>query len=128
VSSDRVPAYQVRDDQTGAVFQMAADSAGVRLTIQPTDAADARCRLGRDQLRELQSWIGSHGRDLLTDAEIAAVPIGTVVRAADGTIAARYDSQRGVVFGYEQPFPWEVLRAPGVILWSVGDQASAQAG
>lgn len=45
------------------------------------------------------------------------VPVGTVVRAADGTIAARYDHQRGVIFGDDRPFPWEVLQAPAVVLW-----------
>lgn len=65
-------------------------------------------------------------RHLGTDAHVAAVPIGTVVRADDGTIAARFDTERGVVFGDERPFPWAVLRAPAIVLWSVADQARAQ--
>lgn len=56
---------------------------------------------------------------LASDEDLAAVAVGTVVRAADGTIAARYDQERGVVFGDERPFPWSALRAPAVVLWSM---------
>lgn len=64
------------------------------------------------------------GQPLATDAEIAAVPTGTVVRAADGTIAARFDTERGVVFGDERPFAWNVLRAPALVLWSTADETT----
>lgn len=58
----------------------------------------------------------------LTDEQIdqdarMTVPAGTVVHAADGTIACRYDETRGVVFGDERSFPWRVLNAPAVVLW-----------
>ena len=53
----------------------------------------------------------------LTQKDLDDAPVGTVVRAADGTIAARYDHQRGVIFGDDRPFPWEVLQAPAVVLW-----------
>lgn len=57
-------------------------------------------------------------RILKTDAELATVVRGTVVHAKDGTIACRYDAERGVVFGDERPFPWSLLRAPATVLWS----------
>lgn len=55
--------------------------------------------------------------EALDQEALANVPAGTVVRAADGSIAARYDVERGVVFGDDRPFPWSVLRAPATILW-----------
>ena len=58
----------------------------------------------------------------LTQRDLDDAPIGTVVRAADGTIAARYDRQRGVVFGDDRPFPWKVLQAPAVTLWPRDDR------
>lgn len=65
------------------------------------------------------------GRRLTTDAEVAAVSTGTVVRAADGTIAARFDVERGVVFGDDRPFPWRVLKAPALVLWAASDETTA---
>ena len=53
----------------------------------------------------------------LTQKDLDDAPVGTVVCAADGTIAARYDHQRGVIFGDYRPFSWEVLQAPAVVLW-----------
>ena len=58
----------------------------------------------------------------LTQKDLDDAPVGTVVRAADGTIAARYDRQRGVVFGDDRPFPWKVLQAPAVTLWPRDDR------
>ena len=49
--------------------------------------------------------------------ELQQLPRGVVVRAKDGTIAARFDSEYGVVFGDDRPFPWSVLQAPAVVLW-----------
>lgn len=59
-------------------------------------------------------------RELHTDAEVQAVPLRTVVRAHDGTIAARFDDEKGVVFGLAGYFPWNILRAPAQILWLDG--------
>lgn len=55
-------------------------------------------------------------RRIETDAELHTAPAGIVVRASDGTIAARHPSGFGVVFGHERPFDWSVLRAPAVVL------------
>lgn len=62
---------------------------------------------------------------VLTAEELAAAPRGTIVRAADDTIACRFDDQLGVVFGDDRPFPWSVLRAPAMVLWMPegGDRA-----
>lgn len=71
---------------------------------------------------------------LLTDqAQLAALPPRCVVRAADGTIAARFDQHLGVVFGDDRPFQWSVLSVPALVLWVDGDtlalpgQASVEA-
>jgi hypothetical protein len=59
---------------------------------------------------------------LLTDqAQLAAIPPRSVVRAADGTIAARFSDELGVLFGDDRPFPWSVLRVPALVLWVDGD-------
>jgi hypothetical protein len=63
----------------------------------------------------------------LTQKDLDDAPVGTVVRAADGTIAARYDRQRGVVFGDDRPFPWKVLQAPAVTLWPRDDRQDRSA-
>ena len=62
-------------------------------------------------------------RVIETDAELNDVPPGIVVRAKDGTIAARYDRVHGVVFGDDRPFPWSVLRAPATVLYEPGQEA-----
>ena len=113
-------------DHAGAVLRVTPNAAGAILDVHPANAPSARCRLEEADLSELKSWLMSPQRDLLSDAQVAAVPVGTVVRVGDGTIAARYDSTRGVVFGDERPFPWEALHAPASILWSVADQAEAE--
>lgn len=71
---------------------------------------------------------------LLTDqAQLAAVPPRSVVRAADGTLAARFSDELGAVSGHDRPFLWSVLRVPALVLWVDGDslalpgQASVQA-
>lgn len=46
-----------------------------------------------------------------------AVPVGTVIHSADGTIACRYDATRGVVFGDDRSFPWKILALPLTVLW-----------
>lgn len=45
-----------------------------------------------------------------------ALPAGTVVRSAAGTIACRHKSGVGVVFGDERPFDWSLLAAPLTVL------------
>lgn len=53
-------------------------------------------------------------------AELMAVPRGTIVHASDGTIAARFNDEFGVVFGDERPFKWAVLTAPATVLFTPG--------
>ncbi|TLF74078.1 hypothetical protein [Nocardia cyriacigeorgica] len=62
-------------------------------------------------------------RVIETDDELVAASHGIVVRAKDGTIAARFDQVHGVVFGDDRPFPWSVLRAPAVVLWEPEQEA-----
>lgn len=78
---------------------------------------------------DLQRWIGqlrtetpgatSIGDVVSTSEALTAVPAGTGVASADGTIAARFDTDRGVVFGDDRPFLWDLLTTPAVVLWSV---------
>lgn len=46
-----------------------------------------------------------------------ALPVGTVVLAADGTIACRHYSGVGVCFGDERAFAWDVLALPLTVLY-----------
>ena len=55
-----------------------------------------------------------------TVAERDALPVGTVIRSNVGTIAARFDRYRGVVFGDDRPIEWTCLALPAVVLWSPG--------
>lgn len=52
-----------------------------------------------------------------TPEQLAAVPVGAIVRSAAGTIACRYDATRGVIFGDDRSFPWHKLHLPCRILW-----------
>lgn len=54
---------------------------------------------------------------ITTTTQLEAVPVGHVVRSAAGTIAARFDQDRGVVFGDNRPFPWIALDLPATVLW-----------
>lgn len=53
-----------------------------------------------------------------TAEELDQVPVGAVVRSDAGTIAARFDSRHGVLFGMVTPFPWHRLALPAIVLWS----------
>ncbi len=55
--------------------------------------------------------------------QLFAVPRGTVVYSKAGTIAARFDVDRGVVFGDERPIPWRDLTLPATVLWSPSQEA-----
>lgn len=48
--------------------------------------------------------------------ELMAVPIGGLVRSSAGSIAARFDTDRGVLFGDDRPFKWLALRLPAVTI------------
>jgi hypothetical protein len=62
-------------------------------------------------------WRAAH---TITAAEqLDALPAGTVVRSAAGTIAARFDATRGVVFGDDRPFPWQRLELDALVLWEL---------
>lgn len=65
----------------------------------------------------LEARTAARVRRIETDAELHAVAPGVVVRAKDGTIAARFDYELGVVFGYGEPFAWKALHAPAEILF-----------
>ena len=56
-------------------------------------------------------------RAISTPAERAALPAGTVVRSASGTIACRHhDENVGVLFGMSTPFKWSDLSLPLTVL------------
>ena len=46
-----------------------------------------------------------------------AIPVGTVVRSASGTIGCRYDGHRGLVFGEDVAFEWSLLALPLTVLY-----------
>ncbi|MFD6030496.1 hypothetical protein ACFWE5_07255 [Cellulosimicrobium funkei] len=56
-------------------------------------------------------------RTITTAAGRDGLPRCTVVYSADGTIAGRYDTDRGVVLGDERTFPWSMLQPPLRILF-----------
>ena len=56
-------------------------------------------------------------RLISTVEELDRLPVGAVVRSAEGTIACRFDATRGVVFGDERPFPWLRLALKASVLW-----------
>jgi hypothetical protein len=58
-----------------------------------------------------------NARIVSTHSEAAALPPRTVVSSAGGTIACRYDAGRGLVFGDERTFCWDVLELPLRILF-----------
>ncbi|CAN5734382.1 hypothetical protein BH09ACT7_BH09ACT7_45670 [soil metagenome] len=61
-------------------------------------------------------------RTISTVEELDRLPVGVVVRSAEGTIACRFDATRGVVFGDDRPFPWLRLASTARVLWTP-DQA-----
>lgn len=65
----------------------------------------------------LATRTAAKARRIETDAELHAVPERTVVRARDGSIAARANETRGVAFGDDRSFPWSALHAPATILF-----------
>lgn len=46
-----------------------------------------------------------------------ALPDGAVVMSSAGTMACKFDSSRGVMFGMSLPFPWKNLALPLTVLW-----------
>ncbi|MBW0270763.1 hypothetical protein ATM97_07015 [Nocardia sp. MH4] len=92
-----------------------------RLAVQPYQPGrDTTARLATELLARRRA---EHARRIETDEQLHAVMPGVVVRAKDGTIAARFDYELGVVFGYGEPFPWRSLHAPALILF---DPAATQ--
>ncbi|NTY62116.1 hypothetical protein [Mycolicibacterium sphagni] len=57
-------------------------------------------------------------RTIRTVEELDRLPVGVVVRSAEGSIACRFDATRGVVFGDERPFPWVRLALTARVLWT----------
>ncbi|APE09725.1 hypothetical protein BO226_11330 [Rhodococcus sp. 2G] len=56
-------------------------------------------------------------RVVTTATELEAVPRGVVLRSKAGSIVARFDAVRGVVFGEGRPFPWGIVDLPAVVLY-----------
>ena len=54
---------------------------------------------------------------ITTAAGLDALPVGSVVLSAAGTIGCRYDETRGIVFGDDRCFPWGVLELPLAVLY-----------
>jgi hypothetical protein len=52
-----------------------------------------------------------------TKDQLYALPRGVVLYSTTGTIAARFDADRGVVFGDDRPIRWGDLALPAVVLW-----------
>lgn len=65
----------------------------------------------------------SKPRTISTVEELAIVKNGTVVRSDAGTIACRFDAERGVTLGDDRAFPWGVLALPVTVLWEPEAQA-----
>ncbi|WP_280389281.1 hypothetical protein [Nocardia wallacei] len=64
----------------------------------------------------MDALVAYRQRTIQTTEEMAAVPPGTIVRAADGTVACRHPSGFGVLFGHGTPFDWSLLSPPAVVL------------
>ncbi len=56
-------------------------------------------------------------QQITTPEERAAVTPMTVVLSAEGTIAGRHPSGAAVLFGVENPVPWDTLALPLTVLW-----------
>ncbi|MFJ1461807.1 hypothetical protein [Nocardia sp. N2S4-5] len=71
-------------------------------------------------------------RRIETAEELDAVPAGTVVRSAVGTVACRHHSGQGVLFGNGEPFDWALLQLPVIVIpvpdWKVDYAASPDGG
>lgn len=61
--------------------------------------------------------IGAGPRMIRTATELAAAPVGIVVRSHAGTIACRDADGNGGVFGSDLTFDWSLLALPAVVLW-----------
>lgn len=56
-------------------------------------------------------------RRIETTEQLEAVPAGTVVRSAGGTIACRHHNGNAVVFGENGVYHWHTLALPVAVLW-----------
>ncbi len=54
---------------------------------------------------------------VIDEAGRAAVPHGSVVMSAAGTLAGRFDEHRALLLGDERPVPWSDLTLPLLVLW-----------
>ena len=100
----------------------------VRLLLLSTNITgaemDARLPEVRDTLapRATAAALATVRPTPTTREELDALPAGTVVRSASGTIACRFDTDHGTVFGDERPFtPWTRLQLPVTVLWHPED-------
>lgn len=103
------------------------DSAEIEVFCHEVDASpQVGLKRGPDCQADWQEWV-DHFADawreactISTDEELDAVPVGAIVRSSAGTIACRFDSTHGVVFGDERPFPWRKLALDALLLWHPG--------
>jgi len=122
------------DPMTDTALHAAASAAAnaidgdVRLLLLATNITgaemDARLPEVRDALarRATAAALAAVRPTLTTREELDALPAGTVVRSASGTIACRFDTDHGTVFGDERPFtPWTILQLPVTVIWHPED-------
>ena len=53
---------------------------------------------------------------VVSKQQLMELPVATIVRAFDGTVACRATVELGVVFGDERTFPWKILPLPVLIM------------
>lgn len=53
---------------------------------------------------------------IVSKQQLMDQPIGIIVRGFDGTVGRRATEERGVVFGDERTFSWEVMPLPALIM------------
>jgi hypothetical protein len=80
------------------------------------NASDRHKDLTRTRIRTVLDAAGLLPQVITTDAERQALPPGTIVRDADGTIACRHTTGVGIVFGDERTFPWDALPLPLTVI------------
>ncbi|WP_280381031.1 hypothetical protein [Nocardia wallacei] len=82
---------------------------------------DSDCAICTYNVEAIADGVIAHGwqpphRRIETAEELDALPPGTVVRSAVGTVACRHHSGLGVLFGNGEPFDWAQLRLPVIVI------------
>lgn len=52
-----------------------------------------------------------------TGTQLDELPKGVVLYSCSGMIAARFDAERGVLFGSSETISWKLLPLPAVVIW-----------